>query len=356
MAPTPNATPPWKRGPNEPQQPTDDRRQSKRASAPANIFLPIRDHSTPPRLGSSQSQSTQLLSLIPSHLSPQTTSALLAELVKPISPTDEEGYIYIFWLTPQTKQAPPESTARSLLSPPTRPDHDRRISDVMTEYSFHTSPRETAGPKNPEPKTIMLKIGRANNITRRMNEWQRQCGYALNLIRWYPHVPSGTTPVTSPLPSPRRTPNRQSAQPSLYPDLSPLSPSSPRRASETSSGFVRKVQNVKRVERLIHLELAERQVKRVCGACDLYTGGIRLMRPLKHFLGDLAIFATIDTASRFCFEKGGACLLGAWVLQVADEVWETIPEADVLLLAPLHIVSGRFMFAVWMFFVEALAD
>lgn len=185
-------------------------------------------------LDPSRPQTGRLLNLIPQHLSPQTTSALLAELNKRISPHDEEGYIYIFWLTPQTKQSPAEETARSLLSP-ARPQHDRRISDVMTEYSFDASE-----PKTQAKKTIMLKIGRANNVTRRMNEWQRQCGYALNLVRWYPYVPSSTAP----------SPQRERSDPS-------------RKESET----VRKVPFVKRVERLIHLELAEKQVKRQCRAC-----------------------------------------------------------------------------------------
>ncbi|KAK3716888.1 hypothetical protein LTR37_006238 [Vermiconidia calcicola] len=206
----------------------------------------------------SNAQTTSLLSLIPQHLSPQTTSVLLAELTKPISPHDEEGYIYIFWLTPHSKTAPPESTARSLLAPPSnsRPIDHRRISDVMSEFSHdgddyaESSLRSTGARTNGQkPRTIMLKIGRANNITRRMNEWQRQCGYALNLVRWYPYVPSST---------PQTTPDRRASAP-LYPDLS--------RPPTGSVEGVRKVPCVKRVERLIHLELAEKQVKKQCAAC-----------------------------------------------------------------------------------------
>ena len=222
------------------------------ASAPALPRKPVSTTVLPVRpasqyRASSNPQTNQLLSTIPQHLSPQTTSALFAELIKPISPADEEGYIYIFWLTPQTKDAPAESDARSLLSPG-RPQHGRRVSDVMTEYSFSGSEPETRN-----KKTIMLKIGRANNITRRMNEWQRQCGYALNLVRWYPYISSSATPTPQPSPS-RPTP--------LYPDLSRPAP-----ASRRESGVVRKVPYVKRVERLIHIELQEKQVKRQCEAC-----------------------------------------------------------------------------------------
>lgn len=229
-------------------------RPSNTASIPARkpvTSLPLRPA---PNINS---QTNHLLSLIPTKLSPQTTSALLAELTKPISPYDEEGYIYIFWLTPQTKTAPPESTARSLLSTDyphsraSRLQHTRRISDVMTEFSYDGAddvkmPRN-GGDEGRAKRTIMLKIGRASNITRRMNEWQRQCGYALNLVRWYPYVSS------SPLPSPQPE--------NLYPDLS-RPPSGRRQSSD-----VHKVPNVKRVERLVHLELAENQVKRHCTAC-----------------------------------------------------------------------------------------
>ena len=100
-----------------------------------------------------------------------------------------------------------------------------------------------------------------------MNEWQRQCGYALNLVRWYPYVPSSATP------SPQPSPQRQVPQP-LYPDLSRSLSSDPRvsagrRESDQrhESDGVRKISCVKRVERLIHLELADKQVKRQCTTC-----------------------------------------------------------------------------------------
>ncbi|KXL43260.1 hypothetical protein M433DRAFT_156172 [Acidomyces richmondensis BFW] len=199
------------------------------------------------RRSASNSQTAQLLSLIPPHLSPQTTSALLGELIKPISLLDEEGYIYIFWLTLQSKAAPGEETARSLLSPPApRPHFARSISDVMTEFSFDGSEPATRG-----KKTIMLKIGRASNVTRRMNEWQRQCGYALNLVRWYPYVSSSASPAPSPSQSVR----------------APRSDTSRLAEKQREGDIVKKVPFVKRVERLVHLELQEKQVKRQCEVC-----------------------------------------------------------------------------------------
>nr|POE56597.1 hypothetical protein CFP56_33569 [Quercus suber] len=194
----------------------------------------------------------RLLSLIPTNLSPQTTSNLLIELSKPISPKDEKGYIYIFWLTPQSKQAPTHEAAQSLLNPE-RPRPAHRVSDVLTEYSFTGSEVAVRG-----KQTIMLKIGRANNVTRRMTEWRRQCGYALNLVRWYPCT-SANTP-TSPM-----TEQSRNLDPSHF---------TPQRQQQhehhTISGngqMVHKVTFVKRVERLIHLELADRQVKRKCDVC-----------------------------------------------------------------------------------------
>ncbi|KAK0309993.1 hypothetical protein LTR01_004191 [Friedmanniomyces endolithicus] len=248
-----SAPPPRIRG----NQPTNSRRPSS-GTIPARKLnhnhLPVR----PSAQGRSPSNphTNQLLSLIPPHLSPQTTSALLAELIKPISPHDEEGYIYIFWLTPQSRQAPAEETARSLLSPPaSRPSkYERRISDVMTEYSFDASETVSHEGGSGGKKTVMLKIGRANNVTRRMNEWQRQCGYALNLVRWYPYLPSSI----------QDSPTRNVTTP-LYSDLTKPPSQQQRRQSESMG--VRKVPCVKRVERLIHLELQDQQVKRRCDVC-----------------------------------------------------------------------------------------
>lgn len=203
-------------------------------SNPIKVQSPIQ-----PRPPSNQNSSNPL-SLIPENLSPQTTSVLLAELVKPISPYDEDGYIYIFWLTPSSFETPDLSVARSLLTTPeSRPHQARRISNMMTEYSYKEEDRSAGLATGSAEKTIMLKIGRANNITRRMNEWQRQCGYALNLVRWYPYVPSSASPQ----------------------------PSSQQQQGRRESEGVHTCPHIHRVERLIHLELTSKQVKRHCGAC-----------------------------------------------------------------------------------------
>lgn len=186
------------------------------------------DNGRPAFSGDRPSQTQDLLSLIPKSLSPQATSVLLAELAKPVSQHDEEGYIYMFWLTDAAANAPESGIASSLLADPRlSTPNGRRKSDILHAH---------AGASGSSKNTILLKIGRASNVQRRMNEWTRQCGYNLSLIRFYPYIPtSKSRPSTS---------------------TTPTSPSAPQ-----------KVLHAHKVERLIHLELAEQRVKRNCESC-----------------------------------------------------------------------------------------
>jgi hypothetical protein len=212
------------------------------------------------RHASSSSHTPSLLSWIPKTLSPQTTSVLLTELAKPISDADDEGYIYMFWLTPQNtatdEHAPlTRDIASSILPsvpqtddslrPPAQP---RSVSDALR------AARElnalTTNPTSTTPGSIRLKIGRTSNVHRRLAEWTRQCSYDLTLIRYYPYTPSSTSS------SPARVPaSRQRAGSNASPAAS-LVPG-------------RKVPHVHRVERLIHLELADLQVRDLgrCSEC-----------------------------------------------------------------------------------------
>ncbi|KAF2240299.1 DUF1766-domain-containing protein [Trematosphaeria pertusa] len=223
------------------------------------------------------SETSTLLSHIPKSLPPQTTSTLLSELSKPISPHDEEGYIYIFWLTPEALGPAPSSTASTLLAPPSsrRPEQSRRTSDVLRQYSVRRPQRSSQRPprmKSAEPQsstsgddeknTILLKIGRANNVTRRMNEWTRQCGYSLSLVRWYPYVPSSTQ---SPSPSPHASP-AHSRRPS-YQNRNQNQNQRPSDPVRRVSEGVRKVPHAHRVERLVHIELGEQRAMKKCEAC-----------------------------------------------------------------------------------------
>ncbi|KAI4864011.1 DUF1766-domain-containing protein [Hypoxylon rubiginosum] len=189
-------------------------------SAPAKPTAsrpPLNQHLTPsatrprPSAESSHrsiSQTSQYLSLIPASASPQTASQLMAELAKPISQQDEPGYIYIFWLTPESEpSAPPAEAAKSLLSPP-RPDaRQRRTSDVLE--SFAIKEKKTGSSK----KKVLLKIGRASNVQRRLNEWTRQCGYNLSLIRYYPYI-SSSQPST-----PRKMPHSHKVERLIHIEL-----------------------------------------------------------------------------------------------------------------------------------------
>ena len=211
--------PPSAQTPATPQRPS--------ASSPPPLTTPV---SFPNRARRTSSHTQTLLALIPPSLSPQTTSALLSELAKPVSQHDEEGWIYIFWLTPNASTESDPNAVTSLLNAPQSPG--RR----------NSSAADTG-------KTILLKIGRASNVQRRMNEWTRQCGYDLSLVRFYPYL----QPSTSPLPSPSHARHSRATRDSSQ---------APTRATAPH-----KVPHAHKVERLIHLELAEQRVKKDCEAC-----------------------------------------------------------------------------------------
>lgn len=184
--------------------------------------------SRPPIARDPSSRTGEFLSLIPPSTSPETTALLLAEMAKPFSDHDDEGYIYMFWLTPENlPSTPPSEAAPSLLAPTTRQPGQRRTSDVLNNFSTNLD--------SSNKKTILLKIGRAQNVQRRLNQWTRQCGYNLSLIRYYPYH-SSTLSSTSVNEPPRTT---------------------------------RKVPNAHKVERLIHIELnGKRAVSSgKCGVC-----------------------------------------------------------------------------------------
>ncbi|OIW29377.1 DUF1766-domain-containing protein [Coniochaeta ligniaria NRRL 30616] len=178
---------------------------------------------------SSVSDTARYLALIPDNTSPQTASLLMSELAKPVSRLDEPGYIYMFWLTPESQPSqPPVDAARSLLSPPlpatpTRPGGQRRPSDVLA--AFAAADDGTVGRNlgrysrsgNSSNKTILLKIGRATNVQRRLNEWTRQCGYNLSLIRYYPYISSA-----SPAAVPRKLPHSHKVERLIHIELAGL--------------------------------------------------------------------------------------------------------------------------------------
>lgn len=228
--------------PAQRKQPIDRMNPGTNAPSPA-IACGLEPRASRPSFARDASSRTQeFLALLPKTLSPQTTSLLLAELAKPVSDHDEPGYIYMFWLTPETSPTPTQEATSSLLKPsgPNRPSGNRRTTDIFREYNNNPSSSSSSSTNNP---TILLKIGRASNVQRRMNQWSRQCNHNLSVLRYYPYSPSSqSSQPPSPLPSPS-------------PSSSP-SPKSPR-----------KVPHAHKVERLIHLELAHLRIKQGCAAC-----------------------------------------------------------------------------------------
>ncbi|KAF2086869.1 DUF1766-domain-containing protein, partial [Saccharata proteae CBS 121410] len=203
---------------------------------------------------SSSSPTGRNLSFIPAELSPQTASSLVAELSKPISAHDEPGFIYIFWLTESVSPSqtrPSERDASSLLSPPNTPKNRRSSSNSNTNKSPAPDPDallrqhsvrvgssatrsrglDTTASESQGKRHILLKIGRANNVHRRMNEWKHQCGYAPTLVRFYPYT------------------------------------NSPTKSSPDSSTAVKRIPYAHKVERLVHIELGSQRVLRECEHC-----------------------------------------------------------------------------------------
>ena len=128
----------------------------------------------------------------------------------------------MFWMTPSSEKAtPPVDAVRSLLSPPSTAPRSRRPSDVVSAFARDSGPT----PK----KTMLLKIGRAANVQRRMNQWARQCGYEVEVVRYYPYLPG---------------------------------------ASEASGMTPRMTPHCKRVERLIHIELSGMEMRAKLDTCQ----------------------------------------------------------------------------------------
>lgn len=216
------------------ERPTLD---TRRHSQP---LTPISRHPRPTAASVSppHTQTQNFLSLIPSHLNPTTTSALLAELSKPFAKDDEAGFIYIFWLTPTSEESTPDDDlASTILDGDLDHQDDLRASyssnrprDGMARNRAQALNRYASVKKHDyEPSKILLKIGRAQNVHRRMSQWTKQCNQNITLVRYYPHYASAAADPRSP------------------------------------SGA--KVPHVNRVERLIHLELRGRGMGKDAEKC-----------------------------------------------------------------------------------------
>lgn len=167
-----------------------------------------------------------VLKLIPASVHPRRLGRLQQELLKPLSDKDEPGYIYMFWLTdsPLSPSPSPAATPAAAAARPGGGTTSASNGDRLLRAAL-TAPPATPGGSRPK---LLLKIGRAANVQRRLHQWTSQCGYNLALIRYYPHSSASSSPL-GPLAGPPRGP---------------------------PGAVARKTPHSHRVERLIHLELS----------------------------------------------------------------------------------------------------
>ncbi|KAK4209157.1 DUF1766-domain-containing protein [Rhypophila decipiens] len=136
---------------------------------------------------------------------PDTAALLLAELAKPISENDEPGYIYIFRLEPERLASTPSADASTPLRTP---------NDLLAPGGSRGGKQVVASQSQ---GTYLLKVGRANNVQRRLNEWKRQCDHEISLVRYYPYVSSRDPDAT-----PRKMPHSHKVERLIHIQLTGL--------------------------------------------------------------------------------------------------------------------------------------
>lgn len=176
-----------------------------------------------------------------SHLPPAIAASLLTKLAT-FQPTGTDGYIYIYWLTDAHNLPLPQpysQTAASQTSPST----------------LIPSVQRSAKP------TVLLKIGLATNVYRRMKQWE-DCGYPK--YNWfYPRATSGSTPDTTPDKHVRTLPRANGGTSSSESPAQPPAQTLSLRL-ESEPDHTRVIRSVDWVEKMIHLELQEQRVKWEC--------------------------------------------------------------------------------------------
>lgn len=190
---------------------------------------PVQTPTSSPGGSSGASPMSRVKHLIPDDVDAATASALLAEVARPYDRSEQPGYIYMYWLT--ATGAPSPDAARAMLSP------------TNTKHHHPSSPHAAAA-------TMSLKIGRSDNVQRRMNEWRRQCGRDVTVLRYYPYSSSH-----SPTSSYSSTNSRSSK-------------SSKASSASTPAAQARMTPHAHRVEQLIKLELKGRGMKADMGICS----------------------------------------------------------------------------------------
>jgi hypothetical protein len=112
---------------------------------------------------------------------------LLTVMSQPPTSMDGEGYIYMFWQTDlATTQA--ETDAAASIIGGMHDDADQAHDEEILERRFFQTSANSSVPTSAK-RTIFLKIGMAKNVHQRIMQWQKQCGYNISLLRYYPQLP-----------------------------------------------------------------------------------------------------------------------------------------------------------------------
>jgi hypothetical protein len=115
-----------------------------------------------------------------------TYAKLLTAMSEQPSKTDAPGYIYIFWQTDVEQTDDETSAVASIISAPKLDRGLERQETILQRRFFQTS-ANTPLPET-ERRMVFLKIGRAVNVHQRLNQWKKQCGYEISLLRSYPYA------------------------------------------------------------------------------------------------------------------------------------------------------------------------
>lgn len=100
---------------------------------------------------------------------------------------DDSGYIYMFWQSDLEQTVDEEDAAASIVGAPSYSEAD---SERILQRRFFRKTSVSASPAA-EQRTLFLKIGRAENVHRRMTQWHKQCRYNISLLRYYPMESKG---------------------------------------------------------------------------------------------------------------------------------------------------------------------
>jgi hypothetical protein len=114
---------------------------------------------------------------------------LLTAMSEPPTAGDEApGYVYMFWHAELGPTAAEREAAASLVGGGGAAG--RGGGEEVLRRRF-LRPGDGGGGAA-RGRTLLLKIGRAANVHARLGQWRRRCGYAVSLLRYYPHGGAGS--------------------------------------------------------------------------------------------------------------------------------------------------------------------